>query len=49
MKERERLNCWCGHEKALGEGHVGREEVRVGDVTLPSASCSVETRKSGCW
>lgn len=35
--------------KALGEGHVGCEEVRVGAVTLPSASCSVETRKSGCW
>ena len=44
-KEIERLNCWCGHEKALGEGRVGCEEVRVGEVTFPLCLLSHQNQK----
>lgn len=35
-KEMEKLNFWCGHEKTLGEGHMGCEEVHAREgFTLP--------------
>lgn len=46
-KEMERLNFWCGHEKVLGEGHVGCEEVRVGEVRFPL--CLLPHRNQKTW